>query len=251
MIEDVCRKIKEKRREAGYSLEYVVEKTKLYPSVIKDIEAGNLTNINAAYLRGFVKIYAAFLNVDLGNALEEIERLKEEQSKPKPYKIKKKEPDPPPVPASNKPAPDKPLKPELKKNLLATMVGIVILAFVLVLGIFIVKTISGIFFKPSASNNADLQEKAVFDETNKLTVSLTAKKKCFIQVSVDGKFIFEGILEKGAVDSWNADKEIEFKISDGSAIYLEVNGKPIPTLTAIRRPIKSLKITPSGISVDK
>lgn len=45
MIESLCKKIKEKRRELGYSIEEVVKKTKLHPSVIKDIENCNLDKI--------------------------------------------------------------------------------------------------------------------------------------------------------------------------------------------------------------
>jgi len=68
---------------------------------------------------------------------------------------------------------------------------------------------------------------------------------------VDGKLLFDGQLAEGAIETWRGDKEIEMKIRDGSAIALEVNGKDIPTLTSLRKPIKSLKITPSGIVIDK
>ena len=88
-------------------------------------------------------------------------------------------------------------------------------------------------------------------EVEGVEATLTAKKKCFLKVIVDGKLLFKGILRKGARETWKADKEIELKIRDGSAITLEVNGRLIPILTSLRKPIKSLKITPSGIVVDK
>ena len=72
MIHEICNKLREKRKELGYSLEHTVEKTKLHPSMIRDIESGNLSNINPIYLKGFLKIYAAFLGVDATKALEEI-----------------------------------------------------------------------------------------------------------------------------------------------------------------------------------
>ncbi len=96
-----------------------------------------------------------------------------------------------------------------------------------------------------------VQQPIAIAQGKDITVSLTAKKKCFIRVVVDGKLLFEGALSQGAVESWKGTKKIEFKISDGSAVYLEVNGKPLPSLTSIRKSIKSLVITPSGISVDK
>jgi cytoskeletal protein RodZ len=249
MIEDLCRQLKEKRKEMAYSLEYVVNKTKLHPTVIRDIEAGNLSNINAAYLRGFVKIYAAFLSVDIANTFEEINNFKKEQPKLKTVKIKQKE-------AAKTISEDtkthnKEQYLALKKNLLATLVGVILLALVLVVGISIVRAVAGMFSRTTVEREEKDDEAVTFEKANDLTVSLTAKKKCFIRVVVDGKLLFEGVIDKGAIESWKAQNELEFKISDGSAIYLEVNGKPVPKLTSIRKPIKSLKITPSGISVDK
>jgi len=60
MIKELCEKLKQKRRDLGYSIEYVVERTKLHPSMIRDIEEGNLINENPVYVKGFIKIYAAF-----------------------------------------------------------------------------------------------------------------------------------------------------------------------------------------------
>ena len=251
MIVDTCKKIKDKRRELGHSIEYVVEKTKLAPSVIRDIEAGDFSNINAAYLRGFVKIYAAFLDVDVGGSLDEIEDVKREQSKPKLIRIQRRDPVKEEIPSKEANPENK--SSSLQKNIVAAIVGVVLLTVALVAAIFIVRAVVGAFSRPAVvkSEAGKSEEKVIVPQSNDLTASLTAKKKCFIRVVVDGKLLFEGVLEKGAVESWKADKEIEFKISDGSAIYLEVNGQAVPTLTAIRKPIKSLKITPSGISVDK
>ncbi|MCK5393631.1 MAG: helix-turn-helix domain-containing protein, partial [Candidatus Omnitrophica bacterium] len=41
MIEELCHKLKNKRKELGYSIEHIVNKTKLSPSVIKNIEEVN------------------------------------------------------------------------------------------------------------------------------------------------------------------------------------------------------------------
>jgi len=244
MIQDVCRALKEKRKERGYSIEYVVEKTKLHPSVIRDIENGNLSKISPAYLRGFMKIYVAFLGVDAKGALDEIDEQRTEPAKP----LKRKSS------AASSPLQElvKNISPAVKKNLIAIIIGIVIIWTSFALLRFVVRGVSRIF-RPGAATQKDVSapESFSFQEGKQLQVSLTAKKKCFVRVAVDGKLLFEGVINKGAIESWQAAKMIEFKISDGSAIYLEVNGRPIPTLTSIRKPIKSLKITPSGITVDK
>jgi len=255
MIQDVCRALKEKRKELGYSLEYVVEKTKLHPSVIKDIESGNLSKISPAYLRGFMKIYVAFLGVDAKDALDEIE-LKETAAE-KPQSLKKKESSAAAYTGTTVNAPAsretvRNISPAIKKYIIAVIIGIIIIWAGLASLRFVLRGVAKVFHPgASAKQNISGTESFSFPEGKELQVSLTAKKKCFVRVVVDGKLLFEGVINKGALESWQAAKEIEFKISDGSAIYLEVNGKAMPTLTSIHKPIKSLKITPSGITVDK
>lgn len=250
MIQEVCRALKEKRKELGYSLEYVVEKTKLHPSVIKDIENGNLNKISPAYLRGFMKIYVSFLGVDAKGALDEIDTKEDATDKQKPPKKKES------VTSATAGSPRqaekvKNISPTVKKYIIAVIAGILIIWLGLASLRFVVRAVEKIFHPVEKKENISQAESFSFPEGKELQVSLTAKKKCFVRVVVDGRLLFEGVIDKGALESWQAAKEIEFKISDGSAIYLEVNGKPLPTLTSIHKPIKSLKITPSGITVDK
>ncbi|MFA7676543.1 MAG: helix-turn-helix domain-containing protein [Candidatus Omnitrophota bacterium] len=249
MIQEVCRKLREKRRELGYSLEYTVEKTKLHPSMIKDIEDCNLSKINATYLKGFIKIYAAFLNVDLGSSLEEITSSDKVPGPSRPRKERK---------ASNSGISRKVtgilknIPSQVKKKILFVLAVLFLLWMVFNIGKFIVSKISGVFKSHSAAAKEESKPQDIpISNSKDLTLSLTAKKKCFVKVMVDGRILFEGTLDKGAVESWRGNKKIELKVNDGSAIYMEVNGKAIPALTSMRKPIKSLKITPSGITVDK
>ncbi|MFH0807211.1 MAG: RodZ domain-containing protein, partial [Elusimicrobiota bacterium] len=224
----------------------------------KDIEAGNFQNLSATYLKGFIKIYAKFLGVEVLQSFE--------QSK-QPVPLQPLAPQPAPVPPKPKPAEKKQsqgmyhavrerlkkVSPKLSKAVGKVAVGVVLFAAIIGAVRFAFGKLSNLFHqRPPAAVEAPVQTSLPIVEKGKeLVVSLTTKKKCFIKVVVDGKLMLEGVLDKGTVESWKGKKEIEFKISDGSAIYLEVNGKSIPTLTSIRKPIKSLKITPSGITVDK
>ncbi|MBU2044319.1 MAG: DUF4115 domain-containing protein [Candidatus Omnitrophica bacterium] len=247
MIKELCQRLKEKRSSLGYSIEEVVEKTKLYPSAIRDIEAANLASINRTYLKGFIKIYASFLDVDLGETLQELDSLN--ISPPKPGFIRKV--------AKDKPSKSPALKlikisPELKKKIMIGILSLILL-WVLISGIKIFfRAVSRVFKgKPQVKVQAVEDVSVIPFQKGELSVSLTAKKKCFLKVFVDGVLYFEGVLAKGARETWKGKKELDFKISDGSAVSLEVNGKEIPALTSLHKPIKSLKITPSGITVDK
>ncbi len=247
MIKELCHKLKEKRATLGYSIEQTVEKTKLHPSVIRDIEACNLTNINSAYLKGFIKIYAAFLGVDLGQALGEIDSLAASTKKTK--IIKRVTPN---KSAINLERETFKISPEAKRKIVIVVVAIAVMWISLVVGGMILRGVSKAFrrgVRKTTSPVKDIPDS--IPKKGELSVSLTVKKKCFLKVFVDRKLYFEGVLDKGARETWKGKKEIELKIKDGSAVHLEVNGKPIPLLTSLRKPIKSLKITASGISVDK
>lgn len=246
MIQELCAKLKAKREELGYSIEEAVEKTKLHPSVIRDIESGNLSNINPTYIRGFIKIYAAFLGVAIGDALEGI---------PSAVVKTKKEPKITKEPRTRR-RPSLPFKKfpfkEIKKPLVFLIAGIIafLILFMIAKAIFKGRRHKEVAEPPKIEEKAPTP-KTVTKPAAELIASITAKRDCFLRVKSDGEILFEGILKKGVSESWNAKKELEFKISDGSAVYVEVNGKALPSLTTMRKPIKSLKITPSGISVEK
>jgi cytoskeletal protein RodZ len=242
--EELFKKIAERRKELALSLEEVVEKTKLYPSVIRDIEAGNLENINPAYRKGFVRIYASFLGISASDALDKISSVsvvKKEtrtarniENRPK-ISLK--------VPF---------LSPQIKKIIILAAIALLVFWTLSSTVSFISKRISRLPKK--ATRQEQKEPPAVFvshAKTKEVVVSLTAKRTCFLTVKVDGRVLFAGQLAKGSVETWRAVKEIELKISDGSAVYLEVNSKGIPPLTTSHKAIKSLKITASGISVIK
>lgn len=233
-IQELCAKLKGKRKELGLSIEEVVEKTKIYPSAIRDIEEGNLANVNPTYLKGFIKIYASFLSIPLEDALEHIASLDKgkirKEAKPKKEK--------------------KPLSPKFKKLLLASL-SLAVIIFVLIFFVrFMVIQVGRLFKKPGTKKEVAVAS-PVSKAAKEVAVALVVRKNCFLRVKVDGKLIFVGMLKKGSKESWKARKEIELRLSDGSAVYIEVNGKALPALTSVHKPIKKLRITPQEILVDK
>jgi cytoskeletal protein RodZ len=275
MINDFCTKLSERRQELGLSIEEVVDKTKLCPSVIRNIEAANLSEINATYLKGFIRIYASCLNVDIAEGdLEGLSTSPDNKKKPFIKKKVREEIDSSEagLPQSNSDEEEtiidtdvkhikKPF--EIKRNFVLFVLAAVFLFVSFHFVRFTIRRISQFIGKdrveevsspkPSskAGAGAPIVEKKTGKTSEEIEASLKVKRDCFIRVGVDGKLLFEGVLTKGTVEAWKGRQEIEFKISDGSAVYLEVNGSPLPSLTSMRKPIKSLKITHSGISVDK
>lgn len=284
MIKEFCYSLAEKRKAEGFTVEEIVDKTKLCPSVIRDIEKASLEKINPTYLKGFIKIYSSVLGMEINEAtLEELAvfnpskvsaRRFQKKTSFTPLKIfnGNRKPAVQPIPCNlEPPAPLEKGKPPIKNKPVKATVGREIQlavkknAILILLGIIgvvilvnLIKFTAGKIYQAVKMSPAKVvvgssvrQKPAEEINLGELTAFLKVNRDCFIRVKVDGKLLFEGILNKGTVETWKGKEEIEFKISDGSAVYLEVNGKAIPALTSMRKPIKSLKITPSGISVDK
>jgi transcriptional regulator with XRE-family HTH domain len=248
-LEELCQRIAQRRKELDLSLEEVVEKTKLYPSVIRDIEAGNLDNINSAYRKGFLRIYASFLGIDSSGALDKL---------PLGVSAQQKSASPAKAQVWPKPLfPIKSLSPKTKKLIVFSLVALFVLWCIISLVSFIAKRMASLPKRAPRQlvrlekNIAVKTTPQIRTKNKEIIVALTAKRACFVTVKVDGKLLFDAILRKGVVETWRGVKEIELKISDGSAVYLEVNSEPIRSLTASHKPIKSLKITASGIAVVK
>jgi transcriptional regulator with XRE-family HTH domain len=346
MMQDIGPKLKLKREQLGYRIEEVVEKTKVHPSAIHDIEENNFANISPAYLRGFIRLYAKFLNVDVDADLKEVpstqtigKNVKPVPAKPvvmsKPtvnssaQKYVPPQPKPvlPPAPSRKeapfRPAPIKPKpavdtkgplsysqedkpNPILEKifNLPSPAKKALAIAIVAVLGIVLIaKGLPPLVEKIKAAHEEAVihgkerklkaeqerhmrEEKKRIEKAKKIrhtakreeeaqaaneepesvqstltpipqvksktiTVSLTTKKDCFVRANVDGHTLFENVLRKGVAKTWRAQKEIDLKLSDGSAVIIDVNGSTIPALSTRTRVIKSLKINQRGISVSK
>ncbi|MFA6282382.1 MAG: DUF4115 domain-containing protein, partial [Candidatus Omnitrophota bacterium] len=146
----------------------------------------------------------------------------------------------------------KSLPPVIKKIILYVIVIAIALPILLAFVRFISKNISHAPKKPVARQVKPAAKIPIKqDKLKDVIASLSIKKECYVRVKVDGKVMFEGVLKKGVSETWKGRKEIEFKISDGSSVYLEVNGKALPSLTSAHKSIKSLKITSSGVAVSK
>jgi len=232
--DELVKRIREERKRLGLSIEEVVDKTKLHPFVIKSIEEGKWERINPTYLKGFLKIYCSFLKIEFEEEIIEKSNKKKEEKRikeptPQEYVLKKEI--------------FKERLVEIGRFLSFYYKFFVIFIFLFVGLVFLVK------FRKT-SHYKEIPAKLVVPSSDKVEVTFRIKKDCFVKVRADGDLIFEGVLKKGMVESWEA-KELEFWISDGSAVAVEVNGKLLPPLTRLSKPIKSLKIKKGTISVIK
>ena len=78
-----------------------------------------------------------------------------------------------------------------------------------------------------------------------ITLTVHASKDSWIQVKVDGKIVFQRIMEKGSDENWQGDNQIELSGSNLSDLVLNVNG----TLCSFNNQTKNLLITKEGLTV--
>ncbi|HOW34847.1 MAG TPA: DUF4115 domain-containing protein [Candidatus Omnitrophota bacterium] len=278
--------LKQAREAKGISLESAHEATKIPMDVLKAIEdAYTIRTLSPFYYRGFLKMYAKFLGVELNVILDDY----------KPEKLPAPIAAPRPVAAS---------LPDFSSYLTAPRLRLAakIIAGIVIF-IFAVKTINFIAHrKPgsansktekSSSNSLRIQvkkeksadkrkleakgsKKAATSKTTapaeaavstaltstekdadnrtqeagkKVVLSVRAKKDSWLQVKADGVEVFRATLKKGTTETWNANERIELSGNDIGGLDFELNGKILGPLSRENRRSKKVIITPAGFSV--
>ena len=81
----------------------------------------------------------------------------------------------------------------------------------------------------------------------KLTVK--AQKKGWLQVKVDGRMVFQSVLESGASETWQAENIIELSGKNIHNLEFEMNGKVLGGLGRADRSARRVIITKDGLAV--
>ncbi|MEI7998032.1 MAG: helix-turn-helix domain-containing protein [Candidatus Omnitrophota bacterium] len=276
--------LKETRLSKGLTLEIVHEATKIPMDALRAIEEGYSTRIlTPFYYRGFIKIYAEFLGLNIADV------LKEYDVKPTVVKIALKQ-------SHSKPA----VVPKgqnivrgqqqdfrsrfwTNKNRNNILRGIFAIIAIVIFVKFVGCVASSIKFKanqpkvvtgmkvaknqhstkkeyvkeeaaPEESTSVAHEESntiAVESRNHKVTLALHAPKDTWVQVKADGKIVFQMTMKKGTVENWEADNTIELSGKNIGNLDLEVNGKDISSLSSSSRHAKKVVITKNGLTVKK
>lgn len=103
----------------------------------------------------------------------------------------------------------------------------------------------------AASQTEPKQNVAAAKTPRKVTVTVRAVNSSFLTVRADGTPVFQGTLKKGASETWNAAKTIDISGKDIDQLEFEVNGKPTGRLGRRGAPVKKIRVTPEGLTVEK
>ena len=275
--------LKEAREAQGMALLTVHESTKIPMDVLKAIEEGyTVRTLSPFYLKGFVKMYAQYLGVDVSQVLEPIlpkeksaERVKDEK----------------PVTFSADPL----ARFDFQKYLTKGNQQLLLKGLSVMVAVFLVLRIAGCIRdarekKAETSNNPvpvvesgapdknapsreekkDEEKKTVAaapapvpknqsqpkeekpsppaQQAKEVRLTVKAKKSGWLQVKVDGSLVFQSILNSGSTETWQADQSIELSGKNIHSLEYEVNGKVLE-LGRADRSARRVVITKDGFSV--
>lgn len=229
--------LKETRESKGVSLRTVHEITKIPMDVLKAIEEGySVRTMSPFYLKGFIKMYAEYLEIDPAKVLEKPARVLQKAvkpSKPKITQIQEKT-----YKAFDDDFEFHHLISKERQRQIIKIIGALIVLFIVVkmIGCFIpskggekadvlmtvpVESPEEIAEKKIVKPIESSQEEKVFeaakeavaqekkqDISDGVELTVTALKGGWLQVKVDGNVVTQGSLKAGAKESWKAKKEI-------------------------------------------
>lgn len=281
--------LKKARESKGISLETVHESTKIPMDALRSIEEGyTIRTLSQFYYRGFLKIYAQYLDIDINMVVDDyhprrtisdpLPKIKHEEQE----KEQKKE----------GPAQDirSVMTPKIQDWIIRALVALIILLFCVkvfgfIAGKFSAKhkdtpkgsVVSGkknpvklkkvpapekkktVAEEKTAPKETPVQEvkpvpvvtpQAVDQEAGKhIDVVVRAKKDNWLQVKVDGAVVFRATLKKGATETWRAKDSLELSGKDVGNLEFEFNGKIIGPVGRENRGAKRIIFDHNGFSV--
>jgi len=281
--------LKSTREARGLTLEIVHEATKIPMDALRAIEEGYSVRIlSPFYYRGFIKIYAEFLGLNVAEMYKQ-------------YGLDQPQPQAKGVPAATAPVKSarKPATPQAPnvfleqvqewfsvafkpKNLKVIFKILVSLAAVFFLFRTAGCVVAHMHKKPAPSKkhfalsrpeqkaethkvipiekeeapspapavvkHEALQAQSVND---KVEVAVRANRNTYLQVKTDGRVVFQTSLSKGSLETWSADERIEISGKNIDQLDWEVNGRHIGSLGEGERRVRKVLITREGLTVKK
>jgi len=268
--------LKKVREERGLSLENVHEATKIPLDALRAIEEGYTVKIlSEFYIKGFLKIYAAYLNLDVSEIIDNYKK----ETLPKHIDH--------PVIEDFKMTQwvSRILTRRRKRQIVIISAGMICLFLLFKVTSFLMaqkpssekryetnknqeEQVSKkdqqvkenkIFVEKKVEPKAVVSSKTMIQKSDQLTqvvikkvvLTVRAKKNSWLRVKSDGQVVFQSTLQSGAVETWSANEKIEISGNNIGQLEFELNGKLIGPLSKSNRQAKMLIATAEGLTVTK
>jgi cytoskeleton protein RodZ len=245
-------------------------------SILKAIEGDSLTNLSPVYLKGFLKIYSKFLGVDPKDYVDDYREPSYKVSERIARKQVQVEIDKPffKIPSIKLP----PIR--LNKKIITVCVylaiGFIIWMILFNLGKFIASkrkisaknNIHSPIQSQQKNNKKTIIPQKIQSQAGVLTTKVAAAsspkeiisgislgirthENCWVSLRVDGKLVFQRVLEKGRFESWQAKSKIELSLGNAGVVELEINGQVFSNLGRKGKPLKNILITKEGLKIGR
>ena len=239
MVGDILRREREK---PGLTIADIEKGTSIRRLYIEHIERGNIAELpGLVYAKGFVRNYANFLHLDAESLVQQFAEENGSTSAPVPSPAEA-----PSRRISLSNVGDESLSQisiGSERSSYAGIfgklaAGIIVLVALVGGGAAVISAINSPAKEPpappvkaespAAPAKADVSDTAhgavVADGVN---VSVTLTERCWTEVSVDGKSVFEGIIEEGKTESWKGEESVVIRAGNAGALDVTFNGKKL------------------------
>ena len=246
MVGDILRKTREKQ---GLTIADIEKGTSIRALYIESIEQGNIDALpGMVYAKGFVRNYAGFLHLDAEALVQQFAEENGTAAAP-----------------TAPPAAEKPRRISLNNigdeslseisigsrhasytGMLGKLTaGIVVLVALVGGGAALVSYINSparetntppapVHVESQPAQKTPAAEVNAVDEAREATpaakdvrVSVHLTERCWTEVTVDGKNVFEGIIENGKTQSWQGKESIVVRAGNAGALEVTANGKKL------------------------
>ncbi len=223
--------LRQAREARGLSLEQIQKATRIKRAFLEAIEADRFEDLpGPVQARGFVRSYANHVGLDPETLLAQVDGALPETG-PSPHR---------PSEAAGAfrsgSAPAAPSESSLPLPLPILIVGVIVL-FVIG-GLLLIRALGGeappatpappARVPLSISRTPEPTPTAL--PTTNVSLTLTAGEHVWVRVTHDGFTAFEGLLEPGEPQTWQADRQVIVEAANGAALNVAVNGRAIGVL---------------------
>jgi transcriptional regulator with XRE-family HTH domain len=282
MLNNLSEELKEAREKAGITLQQIAAKTRIDLKFIENIESGNFSFLPELYLKAFIREYSKLVGLDdkiilkkfdaakrgkaydeLGNAEDDIKKVKQEKEEIKPAKpqadISAFTPPFETYESTNQ-------RPESlsgfakNKNLLiGAAVGIVVI--IVIIYFAFIKGSSDIIVseKPydevqkeneqriaQEAQKPPVSDSSLMSKSDSLLVTLDASDASWIKVLIDGNKSDEFTLYSNSHKEIKGLRNIKMTIGNSGAVQIKLNNKPL-NFYGNRHEVKFVSIDSTGL----
>ena len=231
-MQTIGERLEEARKRKGISIREAAEHTKIRGDYLQKFEANSFDiDLPALYIRGFLRTYARYLELDPERLVNDVDAVLTREGKP-PRREHREAlgrmdfgPAEPRAPESTVPAAD--TRAARDKALL---VKFALLGGGALVAIVVVILLINVLFSRSPAKPAVQEPAPTVQAEAAQTLTLTAVEATRVKVvqDLDGTSLFNGALAKGEAKSFKKQGKLLITVESGKNLRMEVNGRSYP-----------------------